>query len=256
MKIAIAIPCYNCELQLPRLLLELDSILSLRSEIKKILIIENRSKDNTLKTAVKSVSGLKSKNLFSIYQNPENIGLGGTHKIAFTLGYELEMTHLMILHGDHQASAMDIPGLIEKSVKNEAASVLGSRFSDLRKLSGYSKTRKAGNLALNKIYSLVTRKKITDLGSGLNLFRLSDFVSEHYQQLDNGFAFNMDLLVYMVREKIKFYYIPIKWSNVDQVSNARAFAVGLKALMILFKWPFLSEVQNRSHFKSYKIAND
>ena len=256
MKIAIAIPCYNCAVQIRRLLIELDEVLTNQKLISEVFVIENNGTDSTLSEARRTIAELKSKRYFSLYRNPENIGLGGTHKIAFTLAKKNAHTHLIVLHGDHQATAKDIPLLIENLQQHNGINILGSRFVDLNKISGYSFLRKLGNLVLNRIYSVVTNVKITDLGSGLNAFRLADFNLEHYQNFDDGFTFNMDLLLYLIRNKLSFAYVPIRWTTLDQISNARAFSVGLKTLVKLFRWRFFLQNKNRHHLESEKISID
>lgn len=256
MKIAVAIPCYNCEAQISRLLLELDKVLVEHELISEVFLMENNGTDSTLAEALRTISKLKSKNKFSAFQNPKNIGLGGTHKIAFTLANRRKMSHLLVLHGDHQATPTDIPLLLEKLKEFNGVSILGSRFLDQRKLSGYSPLRKAGNIALNKIYSLVTNVTVSDLGSGLNIFRLHDFDPENYQNFDDGFTFNMDLLLYLIEKKIPFKYIPVRWTTTDQVSNARALSVGLKTLIKLIRWSFSLKNKNPNHYESKNISID
>jgi hypothetical protein len=46
----------------------------------------------------------------------------------------------------------------------------------------------------------------------------------------------MQLLLDIVKKNIPFKYVPISWRDVDQVSNARIFKVGFKALTSLFFW--------------------
>ena len=253
MKIVIAIPCYNCETQLPRLLNELNSNLSDQNDILQVCIIDNCSSDRTIAAAQNLISSFKKPALYSIYQNYENAGLGGTHKIGFTLSNEMGASHLLIIHGDHQASPSDITKLIKKLIEAGGLTTLGSRFSDLTLLSGYSRFRILGNLALNLLYTLVTGRYVVDLGSGLNIFRLTDFKIEHVQNFDNGFTFNMDLLLYLIKNKIPFQYVPIRWSTTDQVSNAHALKVGYKTMNKLWPWLLNRKLKNLHHTKSKKI---
>ena len=255
MKILVFVPCYNCEKQIVRTLEGIDKILTACPVIQGVYLIDNRSVDATLAEAFQTISGLSNKEKFQVYRNYENAGLGGSHKIAFTLARESGATHLLVFHGDHQASSDDIAALIEESSTHEEVTVLGSRFADLSKLSGYSLTRKFGNLSLNIIYSGVTRKDITDLGSGLNLFRISDFNSDDLQNFDNGFTFNMDLLLYLVRTHKIFRYIPIRWSTTDQVSNAHSLKVGFKTLFKLGSWILYRSPENKAHTASERVTS-
>lgn len=254
MKIAVAIPCYNCASQLPRVLTELRDVAATHTEISAIYVIDNRSNDDTLQAAEGFKNSFPAPVRFQLFRNYENIGLGGTHKVALSLAQKENMSHLLILHGDHQASAYDIPLLIAESRRSGGITILGSRFIDLKNLSGYSLLRTWGNIALNVMYTVVTRRQVRDLGSGLNLFRLADLRPQHYQNFDNGFTFNMDMLLHLIRSKAAFSYIPIRWSTTDQISNARALNVGMKTLFKLLPWILHRKPQNRSHSETESLT--
>ncbi len=255
MKILVFVPCYNCEIQIARTLKDLDGILSLSLPIQAIYVIDNQSPDASVKSALQTISQLTHKEKFKVYRNYENAGLGGSHKIAFSLANESEATHLLVFHGDHQASAEDIPALIQGSLAHNEITTLGSRFTDLSRLSGYSVVRKFGNLFLNLIYSVFTATGVSDLGSGLNLFKIQDLPNSDLQNFDNGFTFNMDLLLYLIRHKKAFQYISIKWSTVDQISNAHSIKVGLKTLSKLINWRLHRPVKNQHHSRSELITS-
>lgn len=236
MKITVAVTCYNCENQIARALIEIDSILGSAPEISEIVIIDNRSTDKTFKVANDTLKHLGHSQKFNVIQNSKNVGLGGSHKIAFELSKQYQSSHLLIFHGDHQSSALDIRALIQTSLENNSATCLGARFLNLSLLNGYSFVRTAGNIYLNLLYSIFCRKKIYDLGSGLNLFKVSDFDLNAMQSFDDGFTYNMDLLLYLVEKKRPFKYHPIRWSTSDQISNAHALQVGFKTMTKLFNW--------------------
>lgn len=237
MKILIAIPCYNCANQISRSLADIASVLSDHLNILQVTIIDNQSQDSTVERAISALNELKPLPVpFAIYRNKFNVGLGGSHKVAWKLAQDLKATHLLIFHGDHQASAQDIHTLISTSLRANSATTLGSRFMSLGLLQGYSYIRILGNLGLNFIYSLFTLNRVSDLGSGLNLFNLSDIPSEKVMSFDNGFTFNMDLLLELIQNKNRFNYVPIKWSTSDQISNAKALQVGFKTLFKLWYW--------------------
>lgn len=254
MNILVAIPCYNCELQVPRVLAELDAVLDDCPWIKKVAVIDNRSKDGTAEAAQKSITQLKHRELFSVFRNTVNAGLGGTHKIAFTMAAKEGFTHLLILHGDHQATPADIPALLKTAVENGEPTVLGSRFRNLRLLSGFSKIRIAGNLGLNVFYTLGSGRRVSDLGSGLNLFSLKDIRLEDIQKFDNGFIFNMDLLLYFIKNRRNFIYVPIRWSTTDQVSNVNAMIIGWKTAKKLIYWLLRIYPNEQNHTETQKLA--
>lgn len=236
--LSIAIPCYRCEKQIPRLLRELDqSIENMQSfQLVSVRLIENHGNDDTCLRAQETIATLKNHSFFSVYRNQENYGLGGTHKIALDLALKEKATHLLILHGDHQAKPREIESLLSLSIKNDLCTVLGSRFQDQARLQSYSQIRRGGNLFLNGIYSVLTGKRITDLGSGLNLFSLSQVNKDDIFTMSNDFTFNMDYLLYLISKKIPFQYTPISWQTTDQVSNARSIEVGWITLVKVLRW--------------------
>ncbi len=95
-----------------------------------------------------------------------------------------------------------------------------------------------GNRVLNFACSLLTMKRIEDLGSGLNGFRVASLKPEFYQGFSNHFTFNMDLLLHLVERNARLCFVPITWREVDQISNARSFSVGWQALRSLLLWRF------------------
>lgn len=236
-KILIAIPAYRCEKQIARVLDEIDNILLGR--VEEIAVIDNGSPDNTVKKVVDYKKKGRLGNKLHVYQNVDNYNLGGTHKVAFLRAKKMGYTHVIILHGDNQAKSNEANNLIDFMKKHpEHQTVLGSRFNKHSHLIGYDKKRIYGNKFLNLIYSIVTLRRLEDLGSGLNLFALSDLNESTYLQFADKLTFNYELILDLVRRKVNFAYLPITWREEDQMTNARNFNIFQTALVNLFQWCF------------------
>lgn len=234
-KILIAIPSYRCEKQITRVLDEIDDTLLAR--VEEIAVIDNGSPDNTVRKALeyKRIGRLGKK--LHVYKNVDNYNLGGTHKVAFLRAEKMGYTHVVILHGDNQAKSDEANQLIDYILAHpEHQTILGSRFNKNSTLIGYDTKRILGNKFLNGIYSLFTFRKLEDLGSGLNLFALSDLDKNTYLQFADKLTFNYELLLDLVKRKVNFTYLPITWREEDQVSNARNFTIFKTALVNLFEW--------------------
>lgn len=236
-KILIAIPSYNCAKQIPRVLNEINK--TLLNRVDEIAVIDNGSTDNTVEEALKYKKSGKLGNKLRIYKNVDNFNLGGTHKVAFQKAKHESFTHVIILHGDNQAKSAEANKLIDFMESNpQHQTILGSRFSKKSTLIGYDKKRVYGNKVLNTIYSIVALKKLEDLGSGLNLFALSDLNEKTYIQFADKLTFNYELILDLVRRKVNFAYVPITWREEDQVSNARNMNIFKTALSNLSDWKF------------------
>jgi hypothetical protein len=79
---------------------------------------------------------------------------------------------------------------------------------------------------------------LTDLGSGLNLYRVKDLKDLDYLSFGDSLTFNYELLLEMIDSDKEFEFFPIQWREVDQVSNARNFKIFKQGLTILFQNKF------------------
>lgn len=234
MDIVVAIPAYNCANQIGRVIAGFDE--SLLARVREVVVIDNCSRDGTAEAAIAAAKLIGNSKLH-VVRNLENFGLGGSHKAAFSCAERIGADYVAILHGDNQATTQELHILIDTVEREpDLAAVLGSRFMSGARLSGYSMLRTVGNRGLNFVYTILAMRPTFDLGSGLNIFRLSDLSDRRYLHFSDHMTFNIDLLLdyYAKRSPLKF--IPISWSETDQISNAKTFKVGWIALKALVRW--------------------
>ncbi len=235
-KVLVAIPAYRCEAQISRTLDEIDEKLAKR--VAEIAVIDNGSPDGTVQAVLDYKKTGRLKNLH-VYQNVENYNLGGTHKVAFLKAEKMACTHVVILHGDNQAKSDEANDLLDYVLEHpETQTVLGSRFSKGSRLHGYDAKRVLGNKVLNAFYSVMTLRKCSDLGSGLNLFALKDLEKRTYLEFADKLTFNFELLLDLIKRKVRFAYYPITWREEDQVSNARNLNIFKTGVTNALKWRF------------------
>lgn len=245
----LAITCYNCEPQLPRVLSKITP--EIASRMREIMVIDNRSEDETATVAINYTRKGILPNLH-VYRNDDNYSLGGSHKVAFLHAMEEGDTHVIILHGDDQADPADIPALLAEVESGRCTTALGSRFNKGSKLIGYDWKRIFGNRVLNVVYTILTGRHVEDLGSGLNVFAVDDMEPSRFLNFADRLTFNFELLLDLIDRKVQFAYVPITWSEADQVSNARNFNVAWTAFKNLCHWRF----RRSSFFGGGKTAGD
>ncbi len=233
-RVLIGVPCFNCETQVSRVAEGLKPF-ALKNNID-IFFIDNCSTDDTFL----QLTALSSQIRCKVIQNPRNLGLGGTQKVLVQSAIDQSYDALVVLHGDDQADCSDIWNLLSH-FETKPAHYLGSRFMYGSRRLGYQKTRVIGNLSLNIFFCLVTLKKISDLGSGLNLFSVKHLKEINHHALSGQFNFNVELLLRFIDSRQEFHFIPITWRETDQVSNARNFKVAFSMLGSLFNWLFKKE---------------
>lgn len=218
-KFILFIPTYNCERQISRVLKQLTE--GIQKKLSLIYIVDNRSVDDTLGSALITAKEIIKYCPFIITKNDHNYNLGGSHKVALNYAIEHSYDYLIVLHGDDQANIRDLENFIDEKLDPHCDALLGSRFSKDSRLFGYSKFRIFGNLAFNFLFSIVTKFKIEDLGSGLNLYRIEKFKDRFYKSLPDDLTFNYILLMYSIYHNWNMVFFPISWREYDQISNVK-----------------------------------
>jgi hypothetical protein len=236
MRHLLFIPVYNCENQIIRVI---DKIIKsyVISNFEEIIIIDNNSKDNTF-AVVQNVIDEKKLKQFKLFQNKNNYNLGGTHKTGFNYAIDNNFDYVTILHGDDQGDINNLENVFKNEKYKDYDCCLGSRFARDSKLVNYPKFRIYANYMINLAASIVSFKFLTDLGSGLNMFKVSFLKNKFYLNFPNGLTFNYCLMFYICDVNSKFFYFPILWREDDQVSNVKLFSHFFKWLEIMFKFVF------------------
>lgn len=230
-KILVFIPAYRCETQICRVLKQFDP--HVQQWIDTVMVIDNQSPDQTLEVAIECGKVALPQCNFIAWRNEDNYGLGGSHKAAFRYGIEQGFDYIVVLHGDDQADIHDLIPQLEAGAHLEVDCLLGARFMRDSQLKGYSWFRTFGNRIYNGLFSLITRRVIHDLGSGLNLYRLGTYREFYFKTFPDDLTFNYVMLLasYYYRQKVRFF--PISWREEDQRSNVKLFRQAFKVLGLL-----------------------
>lgn len=232
-KILMFIPAYNCENQIVRVLGQLDA--GVMKYITEVVIINNLSTDQT-EEAVKRFMERHQDIPVRLLRNEENYGLGGSHKSAFAYAKQKGFDYVIVLHGDDQGDIHNLLPLLKKGIYKKYDCCLGARFMNGSKLKGYSKFRTFGNVIYNLLFSVVTKKRILDLGSGLNMYHVDMLESEFYKRFPDNLMFNYCMILAADYYKHKICFFPITWREDDQVSNVKMFHQAVTVLKMLFSY--------------------
>lgn len=224
------VPTYNCAPQIPRVINQLGG--PVKDLLEEIVVVDNRSEDDTIEQAGQALARLNGMR-WRILLNDENYGLGGSHKVAIDEAARAGHDWLLVLHGDDQADVADIEPLLRSGAHRNWDALLGARFMRGARLHGYSRVRTIGNHLYNAVFSLAARKRLQDLGSGLNLFRVENFGDGSFLRWSDDLTFNYYLSLYMADRDWRSCFFPISWREEDQRSNVKLFRQGLRTLAIV-----------------------
>lgn len=235
-KILLFIPMYNCRDQITRVLDQIDE--EKEKYLSEIIIVNNRSTDDGEEVVKAYLQKRNFKCKASLLLNDQNYGLGGSHKVAFNYAVKNNFDYVIVLHGDDQGNIDDIIPVLESKEYQKHDCVLGSRFMRGSKLKGYSKFRTFGNRVYNIIFSVALFKKISDLGSGLNMYSTKMLENKFYTKFSDRLTFNCYMLLAANYYKHDIKFFPITWREDDQVSNVKMVNQALNTLGLVAKYFF------------------
>ena len=225
---------YNCRPQITRTLAQLTP--ELQARFAKVFVVDNGSTDGGPRAAVdyarEHLSGVE----VQVVRNDKNLGLGGSHKVAFQHCLDEGFDGMFVFHGDDQGSLDDLVSVMDAYPAQEC--VLGARFMFGSSLVGYAPHRILANIAFNFIFSVISLRVLWDLGSGLNYYS-KDFVARRlWEGCADDLTFNYHLILRTARVSgLAMAFVPITWREEDQVSNAKLWGHGVTMLGIV--WNFL-----------------
>ena len=230
-KILLFIPMYNCEKQITRVLGQLnDEVCEYLSEV---LIINNRSTDNGEKVVEDYLRNNKLRIKATLIRNDENYGLGGSHKVAFDYALKNDFDNVILLHGDDQGDISNILPYLKNRAYEQYDCFLGARFMRGSQLKGYSKFRTFGNRVYNLLFSIGCGYRVYDLGSGLNMYKVSILKDAFYLKYKDNLIFNYCMIMGSAYYKHKVKFFPIIWREDDQVSNVKMVSQAITVLKLL-----------------------
>lgn len=215
-RILVFIPAYRCAKQVARVIDQFDE--RVQRWIDTVIVVDNCSPDDTLDAAIASAQHKLHTSCFIAWRNDANYGLGGAHKAAFHYAIEHGFDHLVVLHGDGQADIRDLLPQLEGATYRNIDCLLGARFMRGSRLQGYSRARRAGHRVYNALFSVVARRRIFDLGSGLNMYRVAAFRDEYYRSYPDDLAFNHVMLLSSCHAHQRVRFFPISWREEQRMS--------------------------------------
>ena len=242
-KILLFIPMYNCEKQIVRVLGQITG--EVCGYLSEVIIVNNRSTDNGERVVRQYLSEHKLSVKCSLFRNDDNYGLGGSHKVAFQYAVDHGFDYVIVLHGDDQGDISNILPYLKKRAYEKYDCFLGARFMKGSKLQGYSGFRTFGNYVYNFLFTVGCGYPVYDLGSGLNMYKVSLLKDKFYLRYKDNLIFNYCMVLGAAYYKHKVRFFPIVWREDDQVSNVKMVSQAVTVLKLLVSFMINRNCQHR-----------
>jgi len=205
-KIVVAIPCYNEESTIAKV------IADFRSELPEadILVIDNNSTDKTAEISQKAGARVISE---------KRQGKGNAVRKIFD---EFQGDILVLVDGDDTYLAADAHNLLNPVLNEEADMAVGNRIHKKNNES-FSNSHWIGNKFLTKTLNVIFKTKLKDMESG---FRVIDkkFV-ESSALLAGGFGIEPEITIQALERGMRIKEIPIALAQRKEGSHSKLNAV-------------------------------
>jgi len=194
--VSVVIPAYNEEGAVEATVESVRSELTRAGISHEIIVVNDGSKDNTLERA--QASGATVVNM------PHNGGYGRSLKAGIAIS---TAPLIAILDADGTYPASYLPEMIAMTEYNDM--VVGDRGAAMK---GVPLIRRPAKWVLNRTAGILAGHRITDLNSGLRLFR-REALEQFIPLLPDAFSFTTTITLCMLSSGMRVAYLPIVYGK-------------------------------------------
>jgi glycosyltransferase involved in cell wall biosynthesis len=190
--IVAAIPCFNEERFIGSV------VLKVKKYVDKVIVIDDGSTDGSVEVARDAGA--------TVHSHDCNKGYGAAIRTAFGSGKAEGADVLVIIDGDGQHRASDIPRLVKPVLEDEADVTIGSRF--LGETMNAPLYRRLGQRVLNVATNVGSGRRLSDSQSGFRAY--SSKALNTLNLTENGMSVTSEMQFAIANQGLKVAEIPIE----------------------------------------------
>lgn len=246
-KIGILVVAYNAESTIESTLNRIPE--GFVSSIYSILISDDRSKDLTSKKAKDFAD--KSNLPINLVVQPINLGYGGNQKFGYSWAIQNDWDIVVLLHADGQYAPEFIPEIIKPIMEDKADAVFGSRMINKKDAlkGGMPKYKWIGNQILTYLQNKLTKQSFSEWHSGYRAYRVNALREINIGKLSNGFRFDTQIILELIRVKKSITEIPIPTYYGDEVSHVNGIEYAREIIWDTVKYRIKNGVSKESRIR-------
>lgn len=228
-KITVVMPAYNAAKTLEKTLSEID-----RSIVDEIILVDDRSKDNTVELA-------KKFQLRTIVHH-KNLGYGGNQKTCYKAALETGADIVIMVHPDYQYTPLLIPSMAYPIAKGLYDAMLASRILGNGALSGGMPLYKyIANRFLTATQNLLMGQKLSEYHTGYRAFSKKILETLPLGECDDDFVFDNEMIAQTAYYGFTMGEVscPTKYfEEASSINFRRSVQYGLGVLRVSFSYFF------------------
>lgn len=226
LKTVIVLPAYNAEQTLQK---TVDAIPENYAD--EIILVDDKSKDNTVKLAKK----IKLK----VFVHKKNFGYGGNQKTCYEQALKAGADIVVMVHPDYQYAPELVAPLVEMIKTGKYDCVLGSRIlSGDSVQNGMPVYKYVFNRILTFIENIFTGAKLSEYHTGLRAYNKKLLNSISFKNNSDDFIFDNQILLQIMAKRFKIGEISCPTKYFPQASSINFVRSTIYGFGCLY-WGFL-----------------
>lgn len=226
--LAIYIPAFNAAATLPKVLDRIPD--RLKSAVGEIFVIDNNSPDHTNLVAI-GYKQLNNMHNLEVIRNPENVGYGGSQKIAYQRCIDRGYSAVVMLHGDAQYAPELMNDLIQPILCGEADMVFGSRMKGDPRKGGMPIHRYWGNRFLTTIQNWILGTNLSEFHSGYRVYSIEALKKVPFTRLSSNYHFDTEIIIMFKHHNLRISEMPIPTHYGDEKNYVNIWRYGMDVLV-------------------------
>ncbi len=218
-------PAYNAAKTLERTIKEIPE-----NSFDEIIVVDDASSDGTFELA-------KKLNV-TVIKHEKNYGYGANQKTCYQEALKHGADIIIMLHADYQYDPQLIPLLKRALIENEADCVLASRMLGDPLKGGMPLYKFIGNKGLTAVENFILRTNFSEFHTGYRAFTRDALLSVNFKQNSDGFLFDNEIIIQLVKQKMKIIEIPTTTRYAYDSSSVNlweSIKYGLGIIRLLWK---------------------
>lgn len=232
-RLLILVVAYEAEATIARVLARVPADLAKICDAE-ILIIDDASRDGTFAAAqaVRAAGSLPFP--LRVLVNGRNQGYGGNQKIGYQYALQHGFDIVALIHGDGQYAPELLATLLQPLLDGSADAVMGSRMltrGGARK-GGMPLYKFIGNRVLTFLQNRLLSARLSEFHSGYRLYRTDALRRIPFGLNSNGFHFDTEIIVQLLRAQQRIRELPIPTFYGDEISRVNGLAYAWQVTLI------------------------
>lgn len=232
-KVVVVMPAYYAEKTVARTLHDIPKNL-----ISEIILVDDGSKDSTVKTAQKL--GLTT------FAHPNNLGYGGNQKTCYWEALKKNPDVIVMLHPDYQYDGSKMKAMIDPIWGGEYDIMIGSRIRTRQEAlqGGMPLEKYLGNRLLTALTNIVLGLNLSEHLSGFRAYSLKVLRTVPFQRFSNDFVFDQQFTASATSYGFRIGEIPVPVRYFKEASSITGWK-GIKFVWDSF-WVLVRFLMHRS----------